>query len=68
MVRELAPEVEVETIPGVSSFAAAAAGTGLTLADCVDALVAHVERADLHDVVLVGHSWGGMVLAAAAPR
>ncbi|TXI78734.1 MAG: precorrin-2 C(20)-methyltransferase [Dechloromonas sp.] len=33
VVRELAPEVEVETIPGVSSFAAAAATTGVTLAE-----------------------------------
>ncbi|WP_374279214.1 precorrin-2 C(20)-methyltransferase [Azonexus sp.] len=33
VVRELAPEVEVETIPGVSSFAAAAATTGITLAE-----------------------------------
>ncbi|MBS1160630.1 MAG: precorrin-2 C20-methyltransferase / cobalt-factor C20-methyltransferase [Proteobacteria bacterium] len=33
VVRELAPEVEVETIPGVSSFAAAAATTGTTLAE-----------------------------------
>ncbi|NHC08519.1 precorrin-2 C(20)-methyltransferase [Azonexus fungiphilus] len=33
VVRELAPAVEVETIPGVSSFAAAAATTGVTLAE-----------------------------------
>jgi precorrin-2/cobalt-factor-2 C20-methyltransferase len=33
VVRELAPEIEVETIPGVSSFAAAAATTGLSLAE-----------------------------------
>jgi precorrin-2/cobalt-factor-2 C20-methyltransferase len=33
VVRELAPEVIVDTIPGVSSFAAAAATTGLTLAE-----------------------------------
>ena len=33
VVRELVPEVEVETIPGVSSFAAAAATTGITLAE-----------------------------------
>lgn len=33
VVRELAPEVIVDTIPGVSSFAAAAASTGLTLAE-----------------------------------
>ena len=33
VVRELVAEVEVETIPGVSSFAAAAASTGVTLAE-----------------------------------
>ena len=33
VARELAPEIEVETIPGVSSFAAAAATTGMPLAD-----------------------------------
>jgi pimeloyl-ACP methyl ester carboxylesterase len=41
---------------------------GVTLADCVDALVAHVESTDRRDVVLVGHSWGGYVIAGAAPR
>lgn len=33
VVRELVPGIEVETIPGVSSFAAAAASTGTTLAE-----------------------------------
>lgn len=33
VVRELVPEIAVETIPGVSSFAAAAATTGVTLAE-----------------------------------
>ena len=33
VVRELVPSVEVETIPGVSSFAAAAAASGVTLAE-----------------------------------
>ena len=33
VVGELAPEVEVETIPGVSSFAAAAATTNISLAE-----------------------------------
>ncbi|MCW2582427.1 MAG: alpha/beta hydrolase [Klenkia sp.] len=41
---------------------------GVTLTDCVDALVAHVESTDRHDVTLVGHSWGGFVVAGAAPR
>ncbi|MCX8144959.1 MAG: precorrin-2 C(20)-methyltransferase [Azovibrio sp.] len=38
VVRELAPEVEVETIPGVASFAAAAARTDMTLAEEDDTL------------------------------
>ena len=33
VAREIAPEIEVETIPGVSSFAAAAATTGMPLAE-----------------------------------
>ena len=33
VARELVPELEVETIPGVSSFAAAAATTGIALAE-----------------------------------
>ena len=33
VVRELVPEIAFETIPGVSSFAAAAATTGVTLAE-----------------------------------
>lgn len=33
VVRELVPEVDVETIPGVSSFAAAAAAAGVSLAE-----------------------------------
>lgn len=38
IVRELAPQVEVETIPGVSSFAAAAAAAGTTLAEEAETL------------------------------
>lgn len=41
---------------------------GVTLADCVDALVAHVERIDRTGITLVAHSWGGYVVAGAAPR
>ena len=41
---------------------------GVTLADCVDSLVDHIERADRTDVTLVAHSWGGFVAAGAAPR
>lgn len=41
---------------------------GITLTDSVDAIVALTEREDLHDVTLVGHSWGGFVVSGAAPR
>ncbi|WP_211247873.1 alpha/beta hydrolase [Cryptosporangium arvum] len=40
----------------------------LRLADAVDFLVDEVERRDLVDVVLVGHSWGGIPVVAAAER
>lgn len=41
---------------------------GVTLDDCTDAVVGLVEREDLRDVTLVGHSWGGYVISGAAPR
>lgn len=40
----------------------------VTLADCVDSVVSHVDQAGISDVTLVGHSWGGYVIAGAAPR
>jgi pimeloyl-ACP methyl ester carboxylesterase len=39
-----------------------------SLADVGDFIVDLVERHDLQDVTLVGHSWGGYPLTAAAPR
>jgi pimeloyl-ACP methyl ester carboxylesterase len=41
---------------------------GVTHQDCVDSLVQYIERRDLRDVILVGHSWGGNMLCGAAPR
>jgi pimeloyl-ACP methyl ester carboxylesterase len=41
---------------------------GLRLKDAVDHVVSEVERLDLADVTLVGHSWGGYPLAGAAHR
>ncbi len=42
--------------------------TAHTLQDVIDSVVDLVERHDLHDVTLVGHSWGGYVITGAAPR
>ena len=41
---------------------------GITLTDCCDAVVDLVEREDLQDVTLLGHSWGGYVVCGSAPR
>ncbi len=41
---------------------------GVTLADCVDAVVSHAEASSVGDITLVGHGWGGYVIAGAAPR
>ena len=42
--------------------------TGLRLADAVNHIVAEVEGRDLHDVVLVGHSFAGVPITGAAHR
>jgi pimeloyl-ACP methyl ester carboxylesterase len=42
--------------------------TGLRLSDAVDHIVTTVEDRDLRDVVLVGHSWGGIPITGAAHR
>jgi pimeloyl-ACP methyl ester carboxylesterase len=39
-----------------------------SLADVVDFVVDLVERNDLHDVTMVGHSWGGYPITGAAHR
>jgi pimeloyl-ACP methyl ester carboxylesterase len=53
------------TMPGLS---AGDDPRDLRLADAVAYLVAEIERRDLTDVVLVGHSWGGIPIAGALPR
>ena len=42
--------------------------TNVHLIDMVDYLVDYVVHRDLTDVVLVGHSWGGILLSGASPR
>jgi len=41
---------------------------GIMNEHCADALVDYIERRDLRDVILVGHSWGGTLLSVVAPR
>ena len=42
--------------------------TRYQLSDTIDAVVDLIEREDLTDVTLVGHSWGGYVITGAAHR
>ena len=67
VARELAPEIEVETIPGVSSLAAAAATTGMPLAEEDETLATEAQRAlsaQGVDNAAVNHG----KLAAGAPK
>src|SRR6266576_5763216 len=41
---------------------------GVTLAGCIDSVVSQIEASFAVEVTLVGHSWGGYVIAGAAPR
>lgn len=41
---------------------------GVTHQDCVDSLVQYIDKRDLRNIILVGHSWGGNMLCGAAPR
>lgn len=64
-VRAAGPGATALTMPGLSL---GDDPTGLGLGDAVDRIVAAVERRDLRDVVLAGHSWGGIPITAAAHR
>lgn len=57
--------VHAPTLPGLNIDDERA---NVHLADTVDYLVDYVEGADLRDVVLIGHSWGGFPVSGAAPR
>jgi len=42
--------------------------TGVTLSDSIAHTIDEIERRDLRDVHLVGHSWGGLVISGVAAR
>lgn len=64
-LRAAGHEVLTPTLPGLSD---GDDPTRHSLADVGDAVVRLVEEHDLHDVTLVGHSWGGYPITGAAPR
>jgi pimeloyl-ACP methyl ester carboxylesterase len=64
-LRAAGHRVLTPTLPGLID---GADPTAHSLDDVSDFVVDTVEAADLHDVTLVGHSWGGYPITAAAPR
>lgn len=68
VVARLAERGHVALAPTMPGHGVGAERAGVTNEDCADALVELIEGRDLRDVILVGHSWGGTVLSAAAPR
>src|ERR1700710_2641085 len=64
-LRAAGHRVLTPTVPGLAD---GDDPTRHTLADVVDSVVGRIEDADLHDVTLVAHSWGGFPVTGAAPR
>jgi pimeloyl-ACP methyl ester carboxylesterase len=64
-LRSMGYQVLTPTLPGLHDGDDSAAHS---LTDVIDSVVNLVEDRELTDVTLVGHSWGGYVIAGAAPR
>ncbi|MYW96172.1 alpha/beta hydrolase [Amycolatopsis rubida] len=64
-MRAVGHRVLTPTLPG---FADGDDPAAHGLDDVIDFVATAIETQDLSDVVLVGHSWGGYVVAGAAPR
>ncbi|MET8462484.1 alpha/beta fold hydrolase [Micromonospora zamorensis] len=66
-LRDLGHTVHPLTLTGVSERSHLLHGT-VNLDTHIQDVVAHLEGENLHDTVLVGHSYGGMVITGAADR
>ena len=66
-LRERGHEVHPVTLPGLGERADLA-GPGIDLDSHVDDVVRRIRDQDLHDVVLLGHSYAGIVVTGAADR
>jgi pimeloyl-ACP methyl ester carboxylesterase len=49
--------------PTLAGHGPEAERVGITHRDCVDSIVSSIRQHDLHDVILVGHSFGGSVIS-----
>jgi pimeloyl-ACP methyl ester carboxylesterase len=63
VVRHLEAEGHRACAPTLPGHEPGANRVGLTHQDYVDAVVAYIKEHDLHDLILVGHSFGGSVIS-----
>lgn len=67
LVRAAGHDVHVPTLTGLGCLAHLA-GTHINLETHIQDILMYLEMEDLRDVVLVGHSYGGMVITGVADR
>jgi pimeloyl-ACP methyl ester carboxylesterase len=68
VIRELSEKGHRAHAPTLAGHGPGAAPQGITHQDCVASVVAYIDRQDLDDVVLVGHSFGGTVVQKATEK
>src|SRR5262252_1119938 len=66
VIRELTATGHRAYAPTLPGHGPGADRKGITHQDCVDAVVAEIERRSLERVILVGHSFGGSVIQRVA--
>ena len=66
VIRELAAKGHRAYAPTLPGHGPGADRKGITHQDCVDALIAEIERHSLEGAILVGHSFGGSVIQRVA--
>jgi pimeloyl-ACP methyl ester carboxylesterase len=59
VIRHLEARGHQAYAPTLAGHGPAAKRVGITHRDCVDSVVSYIRKQDLHDVILVGHSFGG---------
>ncbi len=63
VIRQLEEKGHRAYAPTLAGHGPGAERVGITHKDCVDSVVAYIRQHDLHEIVLVGHSFGGSVIS-----
>ncbi|MGZ8748165.1 MAG: alpha/beta fold hydrolase, partial [Mycobacterium sp.] len=67
-IRRIAPELSVLAVDLPGRRSKPGDLRTLTIADCVNSIVADIEQAGVDDVVVVGHSLAGIIAPAVAAK